>query len=69
MNIPVVPAAIDGTMAILAKHVHYIKPFKKVILKYGEPLIPDNYENPEVFADECWNNVNKIHSEIKNLSF
>jgi 1-acyl-sn-glycerol-3-phosphate acyltransferase len=63
-KITVVPAAIDGTRFVLAKHVHYFKPGRKVILKYTPPVNPVNFENAEDFAKACWNEVVKAHSEI-----
>ena len=67
LNIPVVPAAINGTIAILAKHQHYITPFKKVILKYCPAVLPENFKNPDDFADECWNKVVFTLDEIKKI--
>lgn len=64
LNVPVVPAAIEGTIDILPRNRNYLKFFQKVVLKFSSPVYPENFDNEEEFARHCWNMVISNHKEI-----
>lgn len=69
LNIPVVPAAIEGTQDILPRGRVYFKPFQKVALKFNKPANPKDFKNEEDFANHCWQSVLDSHREITKKFF
>jgi 1-acyl-sn-glycerol-3-phosphate acyltransferase len=63
-NIPVVPAALEGTRNVMTRGSVLFKFFQKVILKYNPPLLPENFPDEETFARACWQKVIDTHDEI-----
>jgi len=68
-NIPVVPAAIEGTRNILKRGSLLFNFFQKVVLKYNTPMYPKDFANDEEFAKACWEKVRSTHAEILETYF
>ena len=69
LKIPVVPIAVEGTRNVIQKGRIYYKFFQKVVLKFGEPILPENFKTDIEFSNYAWEMVKKIHTEIKNNYF
>lgn len=69
LKISVVPIAVEGTKNVIQKGRIYYKFFQKVVLQFGQPVSPENFNNDTSFANYCWDKVKEIHSEIKNKYF
>lgn len=69
LKIAVVPAAVEGTKNIIQKGRIYYNFFQKVVLKFGEPILPKNFSNEVDFANYSWEMVKKIYREIKENYF
>ncbi len=64
MNVPVVPAAINGTINVLPKGKMFIRGFKKVTLEYTEPILPSDYPDSNSFSDACWQRVENTYNKL-----
>lgn len=64
MNVPVVPAAINGTINVLPKGKMFIRGFKKVTLEYTEPILPSDYPDSNSFSDACWQRVETTYNKL-----
>ena len=64
MNVPVVPAAINGTINVLPKGKMFIRGFKKVTLEYTEPILPADYPDSASFSDACWKKVETTYNKL-----
>ena len=60
-NTPIIPVCITS------KGFGRVRPFKKVIITYGEPIMPDSLEIYEGKGTEIRNASRKIMNEIKKL--
>lgn len=69
LNIPVIPASIEGTRNILPRNRIYLKFLQKVILKFNSPIFPNDYHTDDEFADSCWKRVKSSHQEILKKYF
>ncbi|MCK4799125.1 MAG: 1-acyl-sn-glycerol-3-phosphate acyltransferase [Spirochaetes bacterium] len=69
LNIPVVPAAIEGTRDVLPRNRIYFKFLQRVILKFTPPMYPKDFNNEQNFAESCWDKVKETHNEILRDSF
>lgn len=65
MNIPVVPAAIYGSLFVLPKGKNYFQTSQKIILKYNTPLFPADYTDSNSFSEACWETVRSSYEELK----
>ncbi len=63
-NISVVPAAIEGTRAILPPKRLYLRYFRKVVLEFNEPVKPSDFASADEFASFCWKRVEETHNKI-----
>jgi 1-acyl-sn-glycerol-3-phosphate acyltransferase len=64
MNVPVVPAAINGTINVVPKGKMFIRGFKKVTLEYTEPILPSDYPDSNSFSDACWQRVENTYNKL-----
>ncbi|HOJ63046.1 MAG TPA: lysophospholipid acyltransferase family protein [Spirochaetota bacterium] len=69
LKIAVVPIAVEGTKNVIQKGRIYYKFFQRVVLKFGKPVLPENFKNDTEFATYCWEMVKNIHTEIKEKYF
>ncbi|HBD94193.1 MAG: hypothetical protein A2015_14145 [Spirochaetes bacterium GWF1_31_7] len=65
MNIPVVPAAIEGTRFVYPKGRLTFKFFKTVYLQYNKPVFPSDFSSSDDFCNYCWSIVEKTFFELK----
>ena len=64
MNVPVVPAAINGTINVLPKGKIFIRGFKKVTLEYTQPILPSDYPDSNSFSEACWERVKTTYDKL-----
>lgn len=66
MNIPVVPAAIEGTRFVLPRGKVLFKFFQRVYLKYNKPVFPADFSSSDEFCEYCWKVVAESYNELKD---
>ena len=64
LNIPVVSTALEGTRDILPRNRIYLKPLRRVVIKFNDPIYPKDFTNEDEFADACWEKVKESHNGI-----
>ena len=69
MHIPVVPATIEGSKDVIMRGRKYFRFFRKVVIKYSEPMLAENFANEDDFAQACWQKVVDSHNEILQNDF
>lgn len=69
MKIPVVPASLEGTRDVVQKGRPYFRFFRRVVIKYNEPMLAKDFAGDEDFANACWQKVIDTHQEIVSEYF
>ena len=69
MKIPVVPCTIEGTKDVIKRGRKYFRFLQKVVIKYNKPMIAEDFENEDDFANACWQVVVDSHDEILKTEF
>ena len=64
LNVPIVPVAINGAYDALPRGAHFPKPWKKINVKFLQPVLPENhsYESLKEFVQR------KVSEQLKKRS-